>query len=262
MRTRWSLLLIALALLVAACGGDSDDSGDEESSPSTVAVESGDDSSEAAPETTAGQAEVSGDPNSEWCQLARQTQDQLDLAVTDPFALFTPDGMNQLTGLLDMAVQAAPPEIRSDVASTRDSFGQLRTLLESYDYDFFSIPETEFDGAFDETALDQASSNIEAYNQQVCGITPEGGDATTDTAPPADDGGDAPPPPASGEAVDLFVQSLTQSLGISEEQARCLADELDIATILSEGGDPSNVVAEGIFDVLSTCGISAADLAG
>ena len=269
MRTRWMLTMVAvMALFAAACGGDSD--GDD-AAPETSAV-STDDSGDGtdgedgdAAETTEAPAGTSApkdadfggaDPNSDWCQLAADVQQQLDAVEADPFAFFSEDGITTVTGALDQAVQVAPPEIRSDVATSRDAFAEIAAVLEEYDYDLLAIPPAELE-AIDPAASEAAADRIEAYNEQVCGIEAGGGTSTEDP-------GDAPSLGDSDAAVDAFVTGLTNSLPISEEQARCLAEELDFATLAADGSfDPNDPeLLDQVFAVLGVCDISISDLAG
>ena len=262
MRTRWMLAMVAaVALFAAACGGDSD--GDD-AAPETTAVAAEADGGEdttattaAAPDGTSApkdDIEISGDPNSEWCGLADDVQTRLDSVDADPFAFFSEEGLSQLTGALDRAVQVAPPEIRSDVAISRDAFTALGQVLAEYDYDLLSVPPAELEGVVDEEAVNAAGDRITAYNEQVCGI--ESDVATTpDEAPPLGD---------ADAAVEAFVNGLTSSLPISEEQARCLAEELDFASLAADGTfDPNDPeLLDQVFGVLGVCDISITDLAG
>ncbi|MEO1060133.1 MAG: hypothetical protein AAFZ07_01855 [Actinomycetota bacterium] len=262
-----------MALFAAACGGDSD--GDDTAPLTSVTTDEGsgedggDDGGDS--ETTEAPAGTSApkdadfggaDPSSEWCQLAADVQNQLDAVEADPFAFFSEEGITTITAALDQAVQVAPAEIRSDVATSRDSFAEIAAVLERYDYDLLSIPEEELT-AIDPTASEVAADRIEAYNEQVCGIESDSGGV--DAAPPADDTSD--PAPSLGDsdaAVDLFVQGLTDSLPITEEQARCLAEELDLGSLAAGGNlDPNDPeLLDQLFAVLGDCDISISDLTG
>ncbi len=264
MRTRWMLAMVAaVALFAAACGGDSD--GDDAAPETTaVATDEGGDAGEdttattaAAPDGTSApkeDIEVSGDPNSEWCQLASTVQTQLDGVEADPFSFFSEAGLTQLTSALDQAVQVAPPEIRSDVAASRDAFAELGALFAEYDFDILSVPPAELEAAVDQDAVSAAGDRIQAYNEQVCGI-----ESDVATAP-----GTAPSLGDSEAAVEAFVQGLTSTLPITEDQARCLAEELDFASLAADGSfDPNDPeLLDQVFGVLGVCDISITDLAG
>lgn len=265
--TRWMLAMVAaVALFAAACGGDSD--GDD-TAPETSAVvaDDGDDTTattaaEAAEGTSAPKddIQVSGDPNSEWCGLAASLQAQFDGVEADPFAFFSEEGMAMLNDALDQAVQVAPPEIRSDVALSRDSFAEIEALLQANDYDLLSIPQADFE-AIDQSSQVAAADRIEAYNEQVCGIESDGTTSSGTEEPATDDG---PSLGDSDAAVDAFVTGLTGALPITEEQARCLADELDFASLAANGNfDPNDPeLLDQVFAVLGVCDISITDLAG
>ena len=263
MRTRWMLAMVAAVALFAASCGDSDGDDAASTTSAVVADESGDEN-EGTTETTAASGgtsapkddvEVSGgDPNSEWCRLATDVQGQLDGIENDPFGFFSPEGIAQLVGALDRAVQVAPAEIRSDVAASRDAIAGLGAVLEQYDFDLLNIPPAELEAAFDQEALEGAGDRITAYNEQVCGISP----GEVEAAPAAPSLGD------SEAAVESFVTGLTATLPITEEQARCLAEELDFEQLVVDGElDPSDPeLLDQIFAVLSVCDISITDLAG
>ncbi|MEM8904957.1 MAG: hypothetical protein AAGF02_14745, partial [Actinomycetota bacterium] len=75
----------------------------------------------------------------------------------------------------------------------------------------------------------------------------------------------APPRGAPPDAaVDQFVELLTASLPITEDQARCLATELDLGPLVADGGlDPNDpALFDQLFAVLGECDISITDLTG
>lgn len=264
-RIRWSLL--AAVLMIGAC--DAGGSESQDPSPSTVV-----DTTEAAPPTTLA-------PDREWCTSVTQTIGDLDLALGDPVESFTPERMGELAARLDDGVDSSPTETRSDAIVLRDRFGALRALVERYEYAVLSIPEAELTAALSEAALDAAIVGIDRY----CGITPDDVSAPStiavepdpaeadpeaspseDSAPSeavdTDDTDDTDDADGTDGAIEEYIRSLAPALGVTEDQARCLVDELDLAAIVVAGGDPAPAVADGIFEVLAACGISPADLVG
>jgi hypothetical protein len=251
--------LLALALTAAACGGGDDDS----ASP----FSSGDDgASDQAPADDGGSSDdggsFSGSSGSDWCSLAQEVEEESFLAGdANPFAgdaSSIEDAFKTTLDFADEAEDRAPDEIADDVSTLFDGLRQLDDALSEVDYNFLALDASAL-SSLEDPAFQEASDNIQRYNFEVCGV----GDGATDDSP-SDDGsldddssddsglGDLP---ADGSIGDAIAQSLQQSLGLSESEAQCLVDNLDI-----ESFDAANPDVSQLFGIFSECGIDLASL--
>lgn len=211
------LSVVSLTLLAAACGDDS-----------------------------AGSAAA-------WCDRAQEVEDLSD-------RLDSPTDYRAFRDAVDDIKGSAPSEIRDAVDTTADFLGKMVDALEDNDDNIIlAFDELQQDVDLDE--MDAAGDAIEEYNARECGIgtvdsddtgesDPFGGDDPfSDDGPFNDDDSD------DFEFGDSIVGSIADSLGVTDDQARCLVEELGI----DSSGQPD---LSGMFDVLSECDISVADLAG
>jgi hypothetical protein len=192
-------VLLALVLAVAllgACGGDDDDGEVAASSSTTAADEtttsettgstqdttedttedttdtSTDDSTDTSTDPT-----FTGDADSEWCGRYQELQD-----LPDPFGAeaTSPEEaqatFDEAEGLVDGLVSSAPDEIAEATQIVATALSDLGDVLARYDWDFarFSEEGTEEEFAlFEDPALEEAGTQVEAYASQVCGIEDE-----------------------------------------------------------------------------------------
>jgi hypothetical protein len=241
MARRLALILTLPLLAVAACGGDDDGGGD-----------------------------ASG---GDWCDLAREVESTFDegdaVDFTDPAAV--EEQFRNSVEVLDDAVGSAPDEIREDVQTTVDAFKELVGLLEDVDFDFLAIDAEQFEEIG--TRAEEASARIEEYNEAECGIpasdtgddtsegsegtvADDGGDDATDGTVAEDAGDDSTGTiPDDGSIRDMLVQQFT-AIGLSEDEATCLADKVDLNDPAMTSGDPS-----AMLDLFDECGIDMARLA-
>ena len=188
---RFAILLAAvLALTAGACNGG-DDGGDvtAASSTTTTAEETTTSEAEDGEETTTTSAadettsttgddttdtSFTGDADSEFCRIYQALDD-----LPDPFGGETVDPteaadvFNQAALLADQAVDAAPDEITEEMRTLADGVRRFDEILAKYDYDIarFSNEGTEEEfAALNDPALTEASSVVEAYASDVCGI--------------------------------------------------------------------------------------------
>ena len=229
------LLPLAVTFGLVACGDDDDGGGD------------------------------AADGDSEWCALAQRFEDQDDLLsdvdFTDPEAMQA--AFDDATSLMDEAVDAAPDEIADDVEATSDAFAEYRELLEDADFDIMNVDTAEFESIG--TDIEEATERVDAYNERVCGITSEDTADTSDTSDTsgtvADDATDTTDEaseatlPEGGTLNDALVQQFT-AMGMSEEEAQCLVDTIDIQEF-SESQD-TNMLLEAFEE----CGIDPTSLGG
>ena len=246
---RSAVILVPLALVlgVAACGDDDDSGGDAASEDAASDDTASDD--ESSDDDSSG-----GDSDSEWCQLARdvQAQDDLfgDVDFTDPEAMRS--AFEEATDVLEDAADAAPEEIQDDVNTSLDAFREYIDVLEEADYDFTQIDTAAFDEIGAEA--EEAGARIDAYNERVCGIT-DTDPVTTDAATGSTDGAAATTLPAGGTIEEMLVQQFT-TMGMTEEEAQCLVDEIDIQEF-AQNQDVSQML-----EAFEECGIDPTKLSG
>jgi hypothetical protein len=264
MRSRFGLLMVpvvaVLALGACSSGDDSSSSGTTLPAAATTA-ETGSSATETgstgAPEVTSadttdagGDTPVfTGDANSPWCSAAKDVQAASDLLdgvdFTDPDAVKA--AFDEMGARMQAALPEAPDAIRADVEISAEAFQQLRDALAAVDYDFINADLSVLDERSAE--LGPANDNIDAYNEQVCGIV---------SNPGATDGGSSDTPnsfdPSAGTVRDQAVAALVQQ-GFTQTEAECLFDNIDF-TDPEIASDPSKIVP--VFD---TCGIDLARLA-
>ena len=201
-----AIVVLPLLLALGACGGDDDNSGDGGSS-----------------EDGGG-----GGGDSDWCSFARGVEDDFsELNTLDPNDTATFQEL--YTGIadrLDDAADDAPDEIRDDVQTLSRGFNTLIDELEKVDFNVFELDEEVF--AEMETEMNDAETNIETYNRDVCGIVPAGEDGTEDTSDSTgeDTGDDTSGEPSVGGAD--AVRDQFEAMGMTEEQANCLIESIDV----------------------------------
>src|SRR5262249_12666194 len=180
-----------VALLLAGCGGDNSASvsvttasgaGVANSVRGSATTSGG--SSSASTVTTSGGTTTtpsfSGNKNSDFCNVARElTSSDFASSLNDA----NPDlkaGLNQINDALARAKNSAPSEIKGDVTTLADALKKYSDFLAKYDYDIAKITQAaqkdptvlqQATDALSDPKIEQASSRIEAYATQVCGIT-------------------------------------------------------------------------------------------
>ncbi len=259
MTLRRQVVPVMLAMvLIAGCGDGDDDTAEPATTVAASADTTGSVATDDDPSDEATEVPVGGQ-DSEWCGLADRVDTELNAVESDPFSVFTAEGVDRLVTLLDDAVDAAPEEIRDAVTTTAGGFESLAGLLEDYDYDLLAVPTEELESTLDLPALEAADAEITAYNTDVCGVSTEP-DPVTDSDPTSTVEVEIEGSATQGEdATQALVQNFVASLGITEDQATCLVDSLDFAEV---GNDPATVDQSLIFEAFGECDIDLADLAG
>jgi hypothetical protein len=183
-----------------------------------------------------------------WCDLAREVED-----APDPFGgdeTPSPETMKAaFTDLLDVferAEKAAPDEIKDDVTTSLNAFREFNDALAAADYNFLDIDLSSIQQVMNDA--EAAGDRIEAYNARECGIEP----STSDSV--ADDSSDGTLP--QGSVRDLIMQQFIE-LGLTEEQATCVADNVDETAFGGDEIDPSQMM-----DLFSQCGVDPTQLGG
>jgi hypothetical protein len=180
------LVAVGFVFALAACG---DDSGSATATTSGSSGSQAPAASSGAADTSSGSAGTTAAPNfsgsgsQEFCAQAQgfdQTLGSSDFGQSsDPAQL--KDNFAKAQDALKTLEKSAPDEIKADVKTVSDAFTSLIAVFESANYDFTKLaqdPEAlaKLEG-FDSQEVQDASTRIEAYFSQVCGIS------TTDTTP-------------------------------------------------------------------------------
>jgi len=233
----------------------------------------------------AGCGDDSGPDLEAYCDLAEQQNtlvDEFD-EFTDPEAL---EGfVAELNQLLDDALEVAPDEVVDDLEIVDGDQGTIAEILEENDWDIAaSFEEVEAIGQDDE-----ASDRVDEFSAEECGIEIDDDDAAdaeaevagaatddTTTDEPATDAGDealaeallSDPETLAGllateSGRDAFIEGLTESSELSDEQAGCFVDNADPEFLSNLGsGDPTGADATTLFELADLCDIPAEFLGG
>ena len=185
-----------VALLLAGCGGDNSASVSSATntggSASTAGASSATTARDSSTATAAASASASsddasttapsfkGDANSDFCTYVKQIANS-DLAANlgeDSSKL--KDDLAQVTDVLAKAQSKAPPEIKDDLATVANGIKQYRDFLAQYDFDVAKLTAAaqkdptviqKVTDALSDPKFAAASTRIEAYGQQVCGLS-------------------------------------------------------------------------------------------
>jgi hypothetical protein len=187
-----------VGLLLAGCGGDNAPSVSATSVSATTAARASATTSAGGSATTSGGSSggstattsgggdstttpsFSGNKNSDFCNVAKEiTSSDFGSALSDS----NPDlkaGLSQVNDALARAKDSAPSEIKADVTTLADALKKYTDFLAKYDYDVAKITQAaqkdptvlqQATEALSDPKIEQASTRIEAYATQVCGIT-------------------------------------------------------------------------------------------
>ncbi len=179
------LFAAAFTVSLAACGGDdSGSSASDEGSDSTeapAASSDAPDSSAGGDESaaTTGAPDFSGDGGGEFCSQAQGFDEVFGdeaFQSNDPADL--EDQFNASQEASAQLEESAPDEIKADVAILADAIGGLIEVFAAADYDFTQLasdPEAIAQlEAFSSAEITDASTRVEAYLTEVCGISTDG----------------------------------------------------------------------------------------
>ncbi len=196
-----------------------------------------------APDTTENPPTFTGDAGSDWCVAARDLEDASaafdDVGFADPGAVEA--AFEDMIPRLESAAKLAPPELRVDVERSLESLELLQEALIDVDYDFLNADLSVIDEL--DAATQAANERIDAYNEQVCGMT-----ASDDSA---DDGSFDP---GAGTIREQTIAELVNQ-GFTPDEAGCIFDGFDF-TDPDFADDMAAIV--GVF---ADCGIDLARLA-
>ncbi len=197
-----------------------------------------------APDTTPESTPAyTGDAGSEWCVAARDVEEASiafdDVDFTDPAAVRA--AFEDMLPRMESAVELAPPELRDDVEQSLESLELLQQALIDVEYDFLNADLSVLDEL--DAVTQTANDNIDAYNEQVCGMTA--------SAAGSDDGSFDP---SAGTIREQTIAELVRQ-GFTAEEAGCIFDGFDFT-------DPDFADdMEAIVAVFTACDIDLARLA-
>lgn len=256
LRTSGLILVIALSVVATACGGD-DSGGDgttstTEQQTTTTTEATTTTTSPTTTTTVATEPVVSGDSNSEWCQAAREAQEQEgeNPLNFDPFALSDPAtaeaALNEILDQLQMFESLAPPEIEADVEVLVGAFQSFYDVIAAAGFDLLALSEDDI-ATFDDPGLETATNSIDAYTTGVCGVD-----------------FDTPQDPGAGEddpvAIVLAALGLPAGL-IPADVQECvlntlLAQNPEFIAGIGPGYVPSETDVALLLETAAECGFS------
>ena len=189
----------------------------------------------------------------DWCDIATE------IDATGDVGTGTPDDWRNFRDLVNEASRAAPAEIADDVDTLSSWLDAMVGALDDNDDNvLLAFDQVALSGDFSEDELDAASDAITAYNEAQCGL-PDNDSGDSDSGNSDSDGSDAGDSDAGDSDAGIpeggIVAGIADSLGIPEEDARCILENVD----LSEGGEPDPAQ---IFDALDICDIDPLSIAG
>ena len=227
-----------------ACGGDDDvaDDAGAESGASIGDADSGRRRRRAPPVATTASGAI-------WPGVEAEDDLLEGVDFTDPEAL---EGAYQsMIDLVEDAAESAPEEVKADIELTVERSKVIFGALSDADFNILDVDQA----VFEDPEAEAASERIEAYNEQ-CGIADDDvtddGDATDDTGADSDDGDTLT---GEGTIRDELLRQFT-AMGMSEDQANCLVDNLDMEEVAASGADNPSM----FLDLFETCDINLAEL--
>lgn len=205
---RFTSSVVALAAFAAACGDDNGSGGSVEA----------------------------------WCDLMDEANE--GDAIFEGIAAASPaeveEGMNRIEEILPMVSSAAPDEIKDDVDFFVDYTEQLVSALEDANYSLIDV-DLSFIGD-DQQRLDEVNANIDAFSERECGQPFGSADDDADTGDTGDTGDDGDFDPAAGTIREQLVQQFV-AIGLTPDEANCLADNADFSDEAVLAGDEAAVLA-------------------
>ncbi|NNC80355.1 MAG: hypothetical protein HKN94_09420 [Acidimicrobiales bacterium] len=194
---KWWLALMIVALVASACGGSDaevvSDVLDEGTSSSDDGSDAGDDSGsddggsddadepadvpadDPDPEDEEPDPDFSGSGSGDFCDTAREFEENDPLEDLD---FFDADFFDAATELWNGILPSVPDELRPDVEVIIANFDDMRAIAEKYDYNFMSEGALAEFEAMDTTEMDAAGARFDAYLEDVCGIDTFDSDGT------------------------------------------------------------------------------------
>lgn len=206
----------------------------------------------------------SGSSAADWCEFAAQAEvvdETFDSLGTDTGAI--EDGLRQVRDIARQLPDKAPPEIEEPAKVLSDSALEIVDAFEAADFNLLDADLSFLDDADLSDRVDAANAEIDAYTQRECGRNFGGADESDDIAEDVptdtvdggvdgeDDGGDDGGfDPSAGTLREQLVTQF-ESIGLTNAEANCIADNLDFNDPAVQSGDIA-----AMLDVFGECGIS------
>ncbi|MFT7474679.1 MAG: hypothetical protein ACI81L_001607 [Verrucomicrobiales bacterium] len=251
-------LVIVTALAASACGSDATETADATSETTSGEMDVSEESSTTnSPSTTEVDQDFSGDDSGDFCKMVREFEEN---DLFDNFGpSIGPEFFEEVEALYGEVISIAPTEIRPDFEASLEGIREMGALFAKYEYNFLDENLGAEMDVLSTSTLDAPGERIEAYLEEVCGIEDE---PEVDTPGALDgllpEGLD----PADLEGLEIdpdLAQSIFDGLGIDQELAVCLEEELGSEfDIDSAGADPSFLTKEicgtTILEIISGIG--------
>lgn len=201
----------------------------------------------------------------DWCSFAADAEvvdETFDSLGNDPGSI--EDGLKQVRSIAEELPRRAPAEIKSQAEVLSDGALQIVDAFEEADFNLLDADLSFLDDQALSDRMDAANAEIDEYTQRECGRNFGGDDTANDPAgddpagddpagddpagdDPADDGGFDPS--AGTLREQLIVQF--ESIGLTNAEATCIADNLDFNDPAVQSGDVA-----AMLDVFGQCNIS------
>ncbi len=187
-----------------------------------------------------------------WCDTARS----IDTA-SNAFDAPTGENIREFAKQVKAARGSAPAEIRDDVQVLSDFLEQLTKALDDNN-DNIVLAFDAMGDTLNDPKFSEAGDRITAYNERECGIVDTN---ASDSNSSGDSSSGGSSTDTGGGSTDTLVPEggiiagLADSMGITEEQARCLVSNFDFT---SGETPPISDLMSGFTD----CGIDPLSLGG
>lgn len=157
-------------------------------------------------------------------------------------------GIKQVESFVKRLPDEAPDEIKEPAKKLAESTQKLVDAIEAADYNILDADLGFLEDSTMDAELDAASDKLDAYTQTNCGRSFSGDDTDTTTSDETgDDSGDFNP--GDGTIREQLVAQFV-SIGLANEEAECIADNLDFNNPAVQSGDIGAML--GVFE---ECGI-------
>ena len=242
-------IIIACCLLAAACGSDSETNASGDDEVLSAQADTDDDVDKPAPEPKDEPSSNNGD-KSEFCAAVEDVDDSFDSLGDGEIP--TPEDLeirfNKMEDTMADAIRLAPDDIRPDLEKSAEAFKIMVDAFADAEYNFFDVDLGALEIVDDDPAYEQASDALDQYLFSECGV---GTDPSLDADDDTDDSSDEPGLEGTlrEQMQDEFIE-----LGLTAEEAGCIADEMDPATFSFE--DTGTILA-----LFEACDISLERLA-
>ncbi len=212
----------------------------------------------------------SGATAESWCDFADESDvvdDVFDSLGNDPAEVEA--GLKQVEAFVKRLPDEAPAEIADDAKVIADSTQLLIDAFAAADYQLLDADLSFMSDSELEANIEEAGDNIDAYTERECdrpfgdsasstdtendSTESDGTDTVDDSGDTADDSEDFDP--ANGTLREQLIIQF-ESIGLTTDEATCIADNLDFADPAVQSGDIGAML--GVFE---ECGIGLDRLA-